>query len=102
MNGKSLNDMEKRTLSKEAQMQMNALRKIRTWRTVAIALSTIGVAVVYAAMGGESRNLLWGILGIGMILISISCAALLNLGLKNGNRNVEKILNVLEGKPYEV
>lgn len=83
-------------------MQMNALRKIRTWRTVAIALSTIGVAVVYAAMGGESRNLLWGILGIGMILISISCAALLNLGLKNGNRNVEKILNVLEGKPYEV
>lgn len=97
-----MNDVEKKRLSKEAQMQLAALKTIRMWRTVAVALSTIGVAVTYAAMAGESRSLAWGIPGICLIVISAGCAAVLNLGLKNGRRNVEKILNVLEGRIYEV
>ena len=97
-----MNVNEKERLSKEAGMQIAALKKIRVWRTVAIALSTLGVAAVYANMAGESGNLVCGILGISLIVVSIVCAAVLNLGLKNGRRNVEKILNVLERKTYGV
>lgn len=97
-----MNAKEKERLSKEAGMQIAALKKIRVWRTIAIALSTLGVAVVYANMAGESGNLICGILGISLIVISIVCAAVLNLGLKNGRRNVEKILDILEGKTYGV
>lgn len=94
--------MNKEILSNEAKQQIAALKKIRMWRTIAIAFSTIGVAVTYAAMSGESKELLWCILGIGLIVISISCAAVFNLGIKNGSKNVEKILSVLEGKTYEI
>lgn len=97
-----MNANEKEILSKEAGMQIVALKKIRVWRTVAIALSTLGVAVVYANMACESGNLACSILGISLIVISIVCAAVLNLGLKNGRRNVEKILNILEGKTYGI
>lgn len=90
-----MNAVEKRNLSKEAQMQMDALKKISRWRTIAIALSTLGVAAIYAAAAGTTHNLFLGILGIIIILISAGSAVILNLGLKNGRRNVEKILNVL-------
>ena len=83
-------------------MQIAALRKIRIWRTIAVALSTLGVAVTYANMAGADKNLVCGILGISLIVIGIAAATVMNLGLKNGRQNVEKILNVLEGRTDEV
>ena len=41
------------------------------------------------------RNLFLGIPGIIVILLSAVSASILNLGIKNGRRNVEKMLNVL-------
>ena len=41
------------------------------------------------------RNLFLGIPGIIVILLSAVSAIILNLGIKNGRRNVEKMLNVL-------
>lgn len=93
-----MNTVKKESLSKEAEMQINALKKIRTWKTISIAVSTIGVAAAYAGFAGQNRYLFLGILGIVLIVLGIICAGVLNLGLKNGRRNVEKILNVLEGK----
>lgn len=89
-------------LSTEAKMQIAALKKIRLWRTIAIAFSTLGVALTYAGMAGADRNIVCGILGVSLIVISIVCAVVLNLGLKNGRRNVEKILNALEVRTDEV
>lgn len=88
--------VEKRNLSKEAQMQMNALKKIGLWRNIAFAVSTLGVAIAYAGLAGMGRNLFLGILGIVLILAGFASAILFNLGIKNGKRNVEKILNLLE------
>ena len=39
---------EKKRLSKEAQMQLSALKTINKWKTLALALSAIGVALTYA------------------------------------------------------
>lgn len=97
-----MNAVEKRSLSIEAEMQINALKKISIWRTIAVVFSTIGVAVTYAGMAVGDRPMILGILGIILIIVSAGCAILLNLGLRNGRKNVEKILNILDKKTYEV
>ena len=88
--------VEKKKLSIEAEMQINALKKINWWKTVALAFSTIGVTLAYVGMSGESHNLFLGVPGIILIVAGIVSAIVLNLGLKNGRRNVEKILDILE------
>lgn len=91
-----MNAIEKKRLLKEAEMQTQALKKIRVWKMIAIAISTIGVALAYAGMAGQNQSIFLGILGIIVIIVSIGCAILFNLGLKNGRRNVEKMLEVLK------
>lgn len=91
-----MNAIEKKRLLKEAEMQTQALKKIRVWKMIAIAISTIGVALAYAGMAGQNQSIFIGILGIIVIIVSIGCAILFNLGLKNGRRNVEKMLEVLK------
>jgi hypothetical protein len=79
-------------------MQLKALKKIEVWKNIAVALSTLGVALTYAGMAGNSRNLFLGIPGVIIILAGLISALILNLGLKNGRRNVKKMLRILEGE----
>lgn len=96
MNANAINDMEKKRMMTEAQMQIRALEKINKWKVGALALSTIGVALTYAGLAGESRHLFLGILGIIFIITGIGAAFFLITGLRNGRRNVEKILDAME------
>ena len=82
---------EKNRLSREAALQMKALGQIERWKKTALALSAVGVAFLYAGIGGQKENIFFSILGISLLF-----AGVLNLGLRNGKRNVEKILNQLE------
>ena len=91
-----MNAVEKSRLTKEASMQMAALKRINLWKNIAIALSTIGIALAYAGAAGHSQNIFLSILGIIIIIVGIICALILNLGLKNGRRNVGKILDILD------
>jgi len=91
-----VNAVEKNRLSKEVKLQTNALQRISRWKTTAIALSTLGVALTYAGFASESSHLFFGISGILLILLGTAGAVVLNLGLKNGKRNVEKMLNLLK------
>lgn len=94
-----MNALEKETLAIEAKMQMTALKKINVWKKIAMIISAIGVAVAYAGMSGTPSHLFLGILGIFLIIMGFVAAAVLNLGLKNGRRNVEKmILAMGEGR----
>lgn len=91
-----MNAVEKEKISKEAEMQIKALKTINLWKTIAIAVSTLGVAAAYAGIAGTSRSLFLGILGVIIMLIGLVSALILNLGLKNGRRNVEMMLNILD------
>lgn len=91
-----MNTVEKNRLAEEARLQNKALKKISTWKSLAMAIATLGVAITYAGFAGSCIRLFFGITGIAMILLGAGCAVVLNLGLKNGRRNVEKILNVLD------
>ncbi len=93
-----MNAVRKRELSIEAQMQLHALKKLNIWKNIAIAFSTLGVAAAYAGIAGNSRSLFLSVLGVIIIFAGLSIALILNLGIKNGRRNVEKILDVIDGK----
>lgn len=87
---------KKKYLALEAQLQSKALKKINIWKNIAIAASTLGVAVAYTGISGIGLNLFLGILGVILIVSGSAIALILNLGLKNGRKNVEKILAALE------
>lgn len=93
-----MNAVEKKKISIEAQMQIEALRKINLWKNTAIAVSSLGVAAAYAGLAGTSRNLFLGVPGVMLLLLGLGSALILNLGLRNGRRNVEKMLDVLKEK----
>lgn len=98
-----MNTAEKKQLSQEAGLQMKALKKISRWKTNALAVSAVGVALAYAGFAGEKVGLFFGIPGVILILLGASGAVVFHLGLKNGRRNVEKILNLLDKEEsYEI
>ncbi len=91
-----MNLAERNRLTQEAALQTKALGQIEGWRKMALALSAVGVAFVYAGYAGEIPHFFLGIWGIVLILAGAGSAAVLNLGIRNGKRNVEKILGLLE------
>lgn len=90
-----MNATEKKKLAKEAKMQMEALKRINKWKNIALAISTLGVAIIYAGVAGIGDHLFLNFLGAAVLIIGIVAALVLNLGLKNGRRNVEKMLHAL-------
>lgn len=93
-----VNVVEKKRLSQEAGLQMKALAQISQWKMTALFVSALGAAFTYAGFAGVQRNLFLGIPGILLILAGFGSAAVFNLGIKNGRRNVEKMLNILDGE----
>ena len=92
-----MNVNEKNKIIREAQQQTAALKKISRWKMIAMAVSTLGVALAYAGFAGLIQTPLLGVLGVAVTVISAAAALIFNLGLKNGRRNVKKMLQILEG-----
>ena len=55
-------------LKLEANMQISALERINIWKNIAIAVSTLGVALAYAGFAGAHLNIFFGVLGYLPIL----------------------------------
>lgn len=91
-----MNVTERRRLSQEAALQTKALGQIEGWKKIALALSAVGVAFTYAGYAGQIPHIFFGIFGIILIIAGTGSAVVLNLGIRNGKRNVEKILGLLE------
>lgn len=96
-----MNAVEKEHLLTEARMQTAALKKINVWKKLAIVASTIGVVIAYVGLSATPSHLFPGILGIFLMVLGFAAAAVLNLGIKNGRRNVEKMIRVIEGTEME-
>ena len=97
-----MNVITGKAIKKEAEMQIKALKQIKSWIKIAIFISALGVAAAYAGFSGETNNFLLGIPGIFLMSLGILLAAVMNLGVKNGKRNVERMLDLLsEGGSYE-
>ena len=85
-------------LLEEARLQKNALKRLGSWQRNAMLASTCGVALAWWGLGGSGAQFVCGIAGALMTLLGILCAAILGLGIRNGNCNVEKILQAAESR----
>lgn len=86
------------TLLEEARLQKNALERLGTWQRNAMLASSCGVALAWWGLTGSGMQFLFGIVGTLLTLLGILCAAILGLGIRNGNHNVEKLLQAAEAK----
>ena len=82
-----MNVNEKNNIIREAQQQTAALKKISRWKMIAMAVSTLGVALAYAGFAGFIQSPPLGVLGVAVTVIAAGAALIFNLGLKNGRRN---------------
>ena len=96
-----MDKLTRKNMAEEARKQTEALRTIGMWRTGALALSAAGVAAAYAGLGGAVKSLPLGSFGLLMAVVGFGAALVLNLGIRNGKRNVKKILKLLQTKQEE-
>ena len=99
----TLNDSTGRTalssgqLMQEAKRQSDALKMIGRWRTIGFVAAAVGAVLLYNGLTGASRNIPLIVLGTVIVAIGMTAAILCDMGIRNGRRNVEKILDAAQG-----
>ena len=81
--------MNKTALLHEAKQQQQALRQLSLWKRIAMLLSSCAAVLAGLRFAG-------GVCGVIIALVCAVCAAVIVLGIRNGNRNVANILSAAE------
>lgn len=84
-------DEKKEFLIKEAKMQTEALLRLGVWQRLALSAAAIGVLLAYTE-AVISPDLLRGVFGASLAILSGGAALLIHTGRKKGKKNVEAIL----------
>lgn len=85
---------QRNNMLREAELQLQALKTIRKWLAIGIGLSTAGAGVIYFGFASQPQHIVVGFIGILLTVISLLCALIINYGMRNGQRNVRKILDL--------
>ena len=93
---------EKEAWLKEAKMQMQAIATLEKYNMASLATAGVGAALCYFAVTADNRNPLFIVCSLILAIFGAVSSMVLNLGIRNGKRNVEKILNAIEGKEEKV
>ena len=93
---------EKEAWLKEAKMQMKAIATLEKYNMASLATAGVGAALCYFAVTASNRNPLFIVCSLILAIFGAVSSMVLNLGIRNGKRNVEKILNAVEGKEGKV
>lgn len=88
--------LSKKTLLLEAQQQKDALKRLQGWLRNATLLSSCAAVLAWWGLSGGGLRLACGVAGIVLAAVSVACAALIGLGIRNGRRNVDHILKAVE------
>lgn len=91
-----MSNKEKNKMLNEAHMQTKALKKLEKWLRNSIAFSTVSFVIAYWGVQGENIRFTLGIISSIFTLLSVISAIIINLGIRNGKRNVEKIFKLVE------
>lgn len=88
--------LSKKTLLREAEQQKDALRRLSGWLRNAMLLSSCAAVLAWWGLRGTGLRLACGVTGIVLAAVSVACAVLIGLGIRNGRRNVAHILKAVE------
>ena len=83
-------------LMQEAKRQSQALKMIGRWRTIGFVAAAVGAVLLYNGLTGAGRNVPLIAFGTVVVAIGIAAAILCDMGIRNGRRNVEKILDAAQ------
>ncbi|MDD6612711.1 MAG: hypothetical protein ACI3XW_02505 [Butyricicoccus sp.] len=88
--------LNKKQLIREAEQQKNALKQLTRWMKYAMIFSSCAMVLTWWGLTGAGVRLALGIAGVVLTIVGILCAALIGLGVRNGRRNVEHILQAAQ------
>ena len=83
-------------LIKEAAQQQEALQRLRKWLRNVMLVSSCAAVLAWWGLRGEEVRFAFGIGGLVFVGLSVLCAVVLGLGIRNGQRNIEHILQAAE------
>lgn len=81
-----------KALLREAQQQKDALERLARWMRNAMLLSSCAAVLAWWGLTGSGLRLACGVTGVALALTGAICAAVIGLGIRNGRRNVRRIL----------
>lgn len=76
----------------EVKYQTKMINRLKQWLSYSIISSSISLVLI---LFGYQVHPIIRILGFVMMFISIICAILIGLGIKNGTNNVNKIIDLI-------
>ena len=85
-------------LMQEAKRQSEALKMIGRWRTIGFVVAAVGAVLLYNGLTGAGRSIPLIVLGTVVVAVGMAAAILCDMGIRNGRRNVEKILDAAQGE----
>lgn len=88
--------LSRNTLIREAAQQKDALKRLSGWLRNAMLLSSCAAVLAWWGLTGTGIRLACGVAGILLAAVSVACAVILGLGIRNGRRNVAHILKAVE------
>lgn len=93
-----MNKAQKEAWLKEAKMQMNAIATLEKYNMASLAVAGVGAALCYFTFRAPERNIAYIVCSVLLALLGGVSSMILSVGIRNGKRNVEKILNAVEGR----
>lgn len=88
--------MNKTALLHEAQQQKDALLQLSRWMRNAMLLSSCMAVLAWWGLMGSGLRFACGVTGIVLAIVGAICAAVIGLGIRNGNRNVSRLLQATQ------
>lgn len=85
-------------LMQEAERQSQALKMIGRWRTIGFVVAAVGAVLLYNGLTGATRSIPLTAFGTVIVVIGMAAAILCDMGIRNGRRNVEKILDAAQDR----
>ena len=83
-------------LMQEAKQQSQALKTIGRWRTIGFVVAAVGAVLLYNGLTGAGRSIPLIAFGTVVVAVGMAAAILCDMGIRNGRRNVEKILDAAQ------
>ena len=93
-----MNKAQKEAWLKEAGMQMKAIATLEKYNMASLAVAGVGAALCYFTFRAPDKNIAYIICSLLLALLGGVGSMILSVGIRNGKKNVEKILNAVEGK----
>ena len=84
-------------LMQEAKRQSRAPKMISRWRTIGFVAAAVGAVLLYSGLTGAGRSIPLIAFGTVIVAAGMAAAILCDMGIRNGRRNVEKILDAAQG-----